>query len=125
MAEAALTDIVRFADRAGVEYPPTPTPTPPGHVSDFSASEDELPPMISHVVTMSGKIALILQTDSMTSIGWIRNKCATHFSVPAIRCKLLRGTLILGDVRNLWDTLGWEPGGDNVITLVIEADDEE
>ena len=95
MAEAALTDIVRFADRAGVEYPPTPTPTPPGHVSDFSASEDELPPMISHVVTMSGKIALILQTDSMTSIGWIRNQCATHFSVPAIRCKLLRGTLIL------------------------------
>ena len=79
MAEAALTDIVRFADRAGVEYPPTPTPTPPGHVSDFSASEDELPPMISHVVTMSGKTALILQTDSMTSIGWIRNEIATFF----------------------------------------------
>ena len=82
MAEAALTDIVRFADRAGVEYPPTPTPTPPGNVSDFSASEDELPPMMRHVVTMSGEITLILETDSMTSIGWIRNECATFFLYP-------------------------------------------
>ena len=141
---AALTDIVRCDQQcgghprncqrqdnanapaaAGVEYPPTPTPTPPGNVSDFPASEDKLPPMMSHVVTMSGEITLILETDSMTSIGWIRNECATFFSVPAIRCKLLRGTLILGDVRKVWDTLEWEPGGDNVITLVIEADDEE
>ena len=26
-------------------------------------------------------------------------------------------------MRKVWDTLEWEPGGDNVITLVIEADD--
>ena len=85
------------AAAADVEYPPTPTPTPPGNVSDFSANEDELPRMICHVVNLAGEI-IILETDSMTSIGWIRDKCAKHFSAAAIQCKLMRGTLVLRDV---------------------------
>ena len=80
--------------------------------------------MICHVVNIVGEIR-ILETDSMTSIGWVRNKCATHFSVPTIQCKLMKETLVLRDVRKVWDTLEWEPGGDNVITLVIVADDKE